>query len=169
MFVFELGQFLNPKYIINFPTKRHWRGESRIEDIDTGLVDLSKVIKEYQISSIAVPPLGAGLGGLDWSIVKEKIVSKLESLTHVDITVYEPTGTPPLEEMVKNKAVPKMTPGRTALVSLTDRYLRGLLDPFVTLLELHKLMYFLQERRTSTVEICRGVSWPICGEPITCS
>jgi len=145
MFVFETNQLVNPKYIINFPTKRHWRGASRIEDIEVGLIDLVNVISELQISSIALPPLGAGLGGLDWNIVRKKISVKLGKLSNVDITVYEPSGTPSSEQMASNKAIPKMTTGRAALVSLTHRYLRGLLDPFVTLLELHKLMYFLQE------------------------
>ena len=145
MFVFELNQLVNPKYIINFPTKRHWRGASRIEDIEAGLVDLAVVISERQISSIALPPLGAGLGGLDWSTVRKRIAAELTKLSNVDITVYEPSGTPSAEQMAKNRAVPKMTPGRAALVGLTHRYLGGLLDPFITLLELHKLMYFLQE------------------------
>jgi len=146
MFVFELEQFTNPKYIINFPTKRHWRGASRMEDIEAGLIDLAEVITVRKISSIALPPLGAGLGGLDWSAVKEKIEIVLSQLSDVDIEVFEPNGTPTVEQIAKNKAVPSMTPGRAALVSLAQRYLEGLLDPVVTLLELHKLMYFLQER-----------------------
>ena len=145
MFIFELDQLTAPKYIINFPTKRHWRGASRIEDIEAGLANLKEVILERQISTIALPPLGAGLGGLDWNVVREKITTELSQLYNVDITVFEPNGAPSAEQMVKNKAVPKMTPGRAALVNLAYRYLGGLLDPFVTLLELHKLMYFLQE------------------------
>lgn len=150
MLVFELNHLVNPKYIINFPTKRHWRGASRIEDIEAGLDDLATVIQERGISSIALPPLGSGLGGLDWDIVRYKIESALSNLPNVEIIVYEPRDTEAAEHVVKNKAVPKMTPGRAALVCLTHRYLGGLLDPFVTLLELHKLMYFLQE----------------CGEPL---
>jgi len=145
MFVFEVNQIINPKFIINFPTKRHWRGASRIEDIEAGLDDLAKIIAERQISSIALPPLGAGLGGLDWNVIKEKIETSLCKLIDVEIEVFEPNGAPLHEKIARNKAVPKMTPGRAALVSLTQRYLEGLLDPFVTLLELHKLMYFLQE------------------------
>ena len=66
MFVFETGQLTNPRYIINFPTKRHWRGKSRIEDIDAGLRALQAVIREKRVRSIALPPLGSGLGGLNW-------------------------------------------------------------------------------------------------------
>jgi len=63
MFVYETGQLTPPRFIINFPTKRHWRGKSRIEDIEAGLVDLVGVIRDKGIRSIAIPPLGAGLGG----------------------------------------------------------------------------------------------------------
>ena len=94
MFVYELNQLMNPKYIINFPTKRHWRGASRIEDIEAGLADLAVVISDRQISTIALPPLGAGLGGLDWSTVRKMIVTELSRLSNVDIIVFEPSGTP---------------------------------------------------------------------------
>ena len=145
MFVFKTGEMLNPKFIINFPTKRHWRGKSRIEDIESGLKDLFLVIKENDIKSIAIPPLGSGLGGLNWFEVKNLIKNALAPLEDVDIIVFEPKGAPGAKEMVRNKEIPKMTPGRAALVGLMSRYLKGLLDPFVTLLEIQKLMYFLQE------------------------
>ena len=144
MFVFETGALTNPRYIINFPTKRHWRANSRIEDIDSGLKDLVCVIRERGIRSIAVPPLGSGLGGLEWSNVRSRIEKALSDFDHVDFVVFEPRGAPDAESMVRNRAAPKMTAGRAALVGLMDRYLRGLLDPFITLLEIHKLMYFMQ-------------------------
>jgi len=121
MFVFETGQRL-PRIIINFPTKRHWRGASRIEDITSGLQDLRKVIMEYDISSIAIPPLGAGLGGLDWETVKQEMITALSDQGSIEIFVYEPSGTP---EIVKNKRIPSMTPGRAALIELIHRYLSG--------------------------------------------
>ena len=65
VFVFETGQVLPPRYIINFPTKRHWRGKSRMEDIEAGLRSLADEIRSRGIRSIAVPPLGSGLGGLN--------------------------------------------------------------------------------------------------------
>lgn len=145
MFIFETGQLTNPKYIVNFPTKRHWRGKSRIEDIETGLADLKDQIAARGIKSIAVPPLGSGLGGLDWQDVKALIIEALSSLEDVDILVYEPMGAPQANEMVRNREVPKMTVGRAALVVLMNRYVGGLMDPFVSLLEVHKLLYFLQE------------------------
>ena len=73
MFVYETGELTNPRYVVNFPTKRHWRGKSRMEDIQSGLKALTEVIKERNIRSIAIPPLGSGLGGLDWMQVKSQI------------------------------------------------------------------------------------------------
>jgi len=145
MFVFETGQLTNPRYIINFPTKRHWRGKSRMEDIEVGLKALVDTIRRYNIRSIAVPPLGSGLGGLDWPEVKLRIEAAFQPLSDVRIILYEPKGAPATEKMVHNREVPTMTAGRAALVELMRRYLGGLLDPFVTLLEVHKLMYFMQE------------------------
>jgi O-acetyl-ADP-ribose deacetylase (regulator of RNase III) len=80
MFVFETGYVTNPKYIINFPTKRHWRGKSRIEDIESGLEALVQEILKRRIGSIAIPPLGSGLGGLDWSEVRPRIEKALRGL-----------------------------------------------------------------------------------------
>ncbi len=77
MFIFQTGQLTNPKYIINFPTKRHWKGKSKIEDIEKGLDDLIRTIEKYSINSIAIPPLGSGLGGLEWQKVKNIITHKL--------------------------------------------------------------------------------------------
>ena len=145
MFVFETGRLTNPRYVINFPTKRHWRGKSRIEDIEAGLQALVQEIRARGIRSIAVPPLGAGLGGLPWPDVRDRIERALGKLAGVDVIVFEPSGVPASGKGLKAKRIPKMTPGRAALVGLMDRYLAGLLDPFVSLLEVHKLMYFMQE------------------------
>lgn len=146
MFVFETGQLTPPRYIINFPTKRHWRGKSRIEDIEAGLAALVAEIRARRIRSIALPPLGAGLGGLDWTAeVRPRVEAALRALDDVRVIVYEPHGAPASDTMKHRREVPKMTAGRAALVELMHRYLGGLLDPFVTLLEVHKLMYFLQE------------------------
>jgi O-acetyl-ADP-ribose deacetylase (regulator of RNase III) len=144
MFVFDTGGLTNPRFIINFPTKRHWRGKSRIEDIESGLSALTNVIKERNIQSIAIPPLGSGLGGLEWSQVRSKIEETLKGLHDVRVIIFEPKGAPETDKMVHNREVPKMTAGRASLVELMRRYLGGLLDPFVTLLEVHKLMYFMQ-------------------------
>jgi O-acetyl-ADP-ribose deacetylase (regulator of RNase III) len=145
MFVFETGGLTNPRTIINFPTKRHWRGKSRMEDIESGLEALVAVLKEKKIRSVAIPPLGCGLGGLSWGEVRLRIEAAMASLEDVEVFLYAPQGAPDVNALARNLEVPRMTPGRAALVQLLDRYLAGLLDPFVTLLELHKLMYFMQE------------------------
>lgn len=144
MFVFETGYVSNPKYIINFPTKRHWRGDSRIEDIESGLNALVTEIKTRRIKSVAIPPLGSGLGGLDWSQVRARIEATISELADVRVVVFEPRDTD--DRRIKHSVkIPRMTPGRAALIGLMRRYLGGLMDPFVTLLEVHKLMYFMQE------------------------
>lgn len=145
MFVFETGRLMNPRYIINFPTKRHWRGKSRMEDIESGLVALADEVRARGIRSIALPPLGAGLGGLDWNQVRRRVEAALSDLEDVRVVVFEPRAADANERPNRSSDVPKMTPGRAALITLMDRYLAGLLDPIVSLLELHKLMYFLQE------------------------
>jgi O-acetyl-ADP-ribose deacetylase (regulator of RNase III) len=145
MFVFDTGQLTPPRYIVNFPTKRHWRGRSRIEDIERGLDALVAEIRRRGIRSVALPPLGAGLGGLPWADVRARIERAFLALPEVRAVVFEPVSAPAPAPRAKARKVPEMTPGRAALVRLMDRYLAGLLDPFVTLLEVHKLMYFAQE------------------------
>jgi O-acetyl-ADP-ribose deacetylase (regulator of RNase III) len=145
MFVYATNLMNGPRYIVNFPTKRHWRGKSRIEDIEAGLAALRGEIEERGIRSIALPPLGAGLGGLDWKQVRRRIEDTLQSLDDVQIVIYEPDMGDEARSAVSAAKVPEMTGGRAALIALVQRYLTGLLDPIVTLLEIHKLMYFLQE------------------------
>lgn len=145
MFITATGQLINPLYLINFPTKRHWRGKSRIEDIKSGLLALAQELKVRGIRSVAVPPLGCGLGGLDWEEVRPLIEESLSDLSDIRVLVYPPSAPSAVERAAKAKEAPKMTTGRAALVALMDRYLAGLLDPFVSLLEVHKLLYFAQE------------------------
>lgn len=145
MLVVETGQLANPRYIINFPTKRHWKGKSRVADIESGLTALVAEVSRLGLRSIALPPLGCGLGGLDWHDVRPRIESAFADLTDVRVLIFAPAGTPSNNAMAKSSAPPNMTPGRAALVGLIDRYLAGLMDPFVTLLEVHKLSYFMQE------------------------
>ncbi|MCY4300557.1 MAG: macro domain-containing protein [Aestuariivita sp.] len=144
MFITEQQDLIGPRFIVNFPTKRHWRGKSRIEDIESGLEALRDAIEERNITSIAIPALGSGLGALNWSYVKTRIVAALERVD-VPIYVYEPGTAPAAHTMTRTTEPPKMTTGRAILVALTHRYLSGLLDPFVTLIEVQKLMYFMQE------------------------
>lgn len=145
MFVFATGQLTNPRYIINFPTKRHWRDKSRLSDIEAGLTDLVAEIKARKIRSVAIPPLDSGLGGLDWSDVRCRIEAAAHGIPNVRVVLFEPRGAPEARAMPRSREVPAMTPGRAALVGLIERYLGGLMDPFVSLLEVHKLLYFMQE------------------------
>jgi O-acetyl-ADP-ribose deacetylase (regulator of RNase III) len=145
MLVFDLNRLENPRFIINFPTKRHWKGNSRIEDIQSGLKALVEEVKTRGIRSIAVPPLGCGLGGLNWREVRPLIEDAFKELPSVRTLIYEPAGAPPAKEMVRQKASPKLTVARAALIGLMRRYLAAVMDPFVSLLEIHKLMYFMQE------------------------
>ncbi len=144
MLVFETGLLTGPKYIINFPTKRNWKGKSKIEDINAGLSALLEEVAKRGIRSIAVPPLGCGLGGLDWKTVRPQIMKAFEGLPDVRVVLFEPSGTPSPEEVVTQKRIPEMTVGRAVLIKLMDRYLAAVMDPSITLLEIHKLMYFMQ-------------------------
>jgi O-acetyl-ADP-ribose deacetylase (regulator of RNase III) len=145
MFIYDLNRFENPRYVINFPTKRHWKGKSKIEDIESGLKALVREVSTRNIRSIAIPPLGCGLGGLNWKQVKHIIEKSFHALADVHVLLYEPAGAPVAKAMVKDKELPRMTVGRAALLGLMDRYLRAVMDPFISLLEIHKLMYFMQE------------------------
>src|SRR3954470_5060027 len=115
MFVFERSALDLPRWIINFPTKRHWKGKSRIEDIEAGLVDLVQIIREKGIRSIAIPPLGCGLGGLDWAMVRPMIEEALTALPEVDVYLFVPAGAPAATEMVNRTRRPKLTKARAAV------------------------------------------------------
>ena len=145
MFVYETENLTGPRYIVNFPTKRHWRGKSRMEDIESGLDALAREIERRNIRSIAIPPLGSGLGRLEWADVRSRIESALGGLDGVRVIAFEPDPALDDKRAVRSTKPPEMTTARAVLVTLIHRYLAGLLDPDVTLLEIHKLMYFMQE------------------------
>jgi O-acetyl-ADP-ribose deacetylase (regulator of RNase III) len=142
MFVFDSGRLERPRYIINFPTKDHWRSRSRLADIETGLADLRRVLSELEIESVALPPLGCGLGGLDWSDVRPRIEAALADLS-VRAVVFEPQGAPAPEQMAERRPRPRMTPFRATLIWLLGRYLSP--GESASPLEVQKLLYFLQE------------------------
>ncbi len=145
MFVFDNGQLTRPNYIINFPTKKHWRSRSRLADVAAGIEDLAAVIRDLGIRSIAVPPLGCGNGGLNWDDVAPLIDSALGSISGVDVLVFGPDGAPAESAMPVASSRPRMTPGRAALIAILDRYLRAAdTTAGVSQIELQKLMYFLQ-------------------------
>ncbi|MET3515173.1 O-acetyl-ADP-ribose deacetylase (regulator of RNase III) [Pseudacidovorax sp. 1753] len=145
MFIYDTEQLAAPRYIVNFPTKRHWKGKSRMQDIDAGLEALVRDVARLGIRSIAIPPLGSGLGGLEWDEVRPRIEAAMQALPDVRVRIYEPKGAPAADKMQHSREVPRMTAGRAALVELMNRYVQGLLDPAISLLEVHKLMYFMQE------------------------
>lgn len=91
MFITETCELIDPRWIVNFPTKQHWRTKSKMEWIVEGLQDLRQFIIENNVSSIAIPPLGAGNGGLNWNDVKPEIESALADLSDLEILIYEPT------------------------------------------------------------------------------
>lgn len=144
VFTFKRSAFCNPKFIINFPTKRHWKEKSKIEYISQGLDSLIQEIKSLNITSIAIPPLGCGLGGLNWNEVRPLIEQAFATLPDVSVFLYEPAGSPKPKDQAKSLLLPKMTKGRAALLSLMRKYLAAAMDPSITLLEMHKLMYFMQ-------------------------
>ena len=143
--VYDLNRMRNPHYVINFPTKSHWKGKSRIADIESGLQALVAEVRRLRLRSVAVPPLGCGLGGLEWEEVLPRIRQAFAELPDIRVLVYEPKGAPSAEQIAKFEKQPNMTEGRAALLGLMRRYLAAVMDPFVTLLEIHKLMYFMQE------------------------
>jgi O-acetyl-ADP-ribose deacetylase (regulator of RNase III) len=141
MFVFRREK--NPRFIINFPTKQHWKGKSKMEDIESGLKALIQVIKKEHIKSIAVPPLGCGNGGLDWEQVRPLIEEAFLELPDVQVQLFYPDGAPKAEDMKIATNPPRMTPGRAVIVEVLSRYV--LPGYRLTLLEIQKLAYFLQE------------------------
>ncbi len=143
MFVFTTGLLSLPRYIINFPTKRHWRDKSRLEDIEAGLFDLVQVGKQHNIHSLALPPLGCGAGGLNWNDVRPLIEQALSGLTDTTVLLYPPAGSPRPDEIRPQTPKADLNLGRAALVYLVDQY--ALPAHRLTLLEVQKLMYFLQE------------------------
>jgi O-acetyl-ADP-ribose deacetylase (regulator of RNase III) len=142
MFVFDTGRLQRPRYIINFPTKDHWRSRSRLADIELGLEDLRRVLTELDIESVALPPLGCGLGGLRWSDVRPRIEQALGEWP-VRALVFEPHGAPAPEEMPDRRKRPRMTAFRATLIWLLSRYLAP--GETASPLEVQKLLYFLQE------------------------
>ncbi len=143
MLVFETGSMVNPRYILNFPTKQHWRARSDLADIRSGLVDLVETVRRLGIRSLAVPPLGCGLGGLDWRDVRPLIESAFADLPAVDVALFAPAGAPDPRTMPVGTKRPDLTVPRALFIRLMDLY--GVMAYRLTLLEMQKLAYFLQE------------------------
>lgn len=144
MFVVPIGALTGPRFIINFPTKRHWKAGSRLSDIESGLKDLVRVIQEKGLHSIALPPLGCGNGGLRWEEVRPRILEALTPLRGVRVLLFTPQGAPPVSSMRVRTERPRMTPGRAGLLQLLDRYTQAAAEG-ATKLVVQKIAYFLQE------------------------
>jgi len=142
MHVVRTGAVTNPRFIINFPTKEHWRGKARIAFIRDGLVDLVKVLRHLDIKSVAVPPLGCGSGGLRWSQVRPLIESALRDLEGVTVLLYAPAGAPAADKMIVSTTRPNLTVARAAYLRVFKDY--AIPGYRMTMLEVVKLAYFLQ-------------------------
>ena len=141
MFVTETHELVGPRFIINFPTKQHWKEKSRLEYITEGLEDLKRVITEHGIKSVAMPPLGCGNGGLNWAQVRPIIEQSLAEST-VPIYLYEPSSTVSKRERDPTADSQKLTPSRAMLLAAMRAY--SSLGYSLSLIEVQKLAYFLQ-------------------------
>lgn len=139
MLVTRNRALIDPRWIIHFPTKRHWRNPSKLEWVREGLRDLIRVIREKQIESIALPPLGCGNGGLDWELVKREIEGAVAEIPNVDVLVFAPTAE--YQNTAKRQGVEALTPARALIAELVRRY--AVLGLECTNLEVQKLAWFL--------------------------
>ncbi len=131
---------ITPKYIINFPTKVHWKEKSKIEYIEQGMNRLVQIIEEKDIQSIAIPPLGCGNGGLNWQDVKNVIMNELSKLPeNKEIIIFEPGFN---NQTMEARKVEKLTPARAMLLTALKNY--QVLGYSINLLVAQKLAYFMQ-------------------------
>jgi len=131
------------KIIINFPTKKDWKHPSKYEYVEEGLEDLVKVIGEYGIKSIAIPPLGCGNGGLDWNKVKPLMIRRLENLDNVNIMIFEPSDD--VKNLLKKQEsvkIENLTPARALLLYAMFYYESS--GENCSLFVANKLAYFFQ-------------------------
>jgi len=145
MHVHDLGQLAGkPYYIIHFPTKDHWRGKSKVSYLEDGLKELVKTITVLGINSIAIPPLGCGNGGLEWTLVESLIRDAFKPIeSSVDVLLYAPEGAPEARNIAVRTTSPNMTIGRAILIKLLALYRQ--LEYSLSKIEVQKLCYFAQE------------------------
>jgi O-acetyl-ADP-ribose deacetylase (regulator of RNase III) len=152
MFTTETGELMGPKWIVNFPTKQHWRAASKMEWITSGLEDLKRFIIENKVKSIALPPLGAGNGKLEWADVKPKIERALSDLEDVEVFIFEPTKQ--YQNVTQRHGRKKLTPARAMIAELIRQY--WVMGMECSLLEVQKLAWFLErsiENRMASNEV----------------
>lgn len=139
MFITTTDELIGPKWIVNFPTKQHWKNPSQMAWIESGLKDLRIFLTEQNVKSIAIPPLGSGNGGLNWQDVRELIQLHLSDLNNVEIIVYEPTAK--YQNITKKTGTKILTPARAIIAELIRQY--WILGIECSLLEVQKLAWFL--------------------------
>lgn len=143
MLVYKNNSLINPKYIVNFPTKKHWREKSKIEYIQDGLASLVEEIKSLDIKSIAVPPLGCGYGGLKWEEVQPLMKKAFSQIPTVHVIIYTPSGFPDPKKIKVGTKKPPLTRARALIIALMNEYKKPGYE--LRLIEVQKLAYFLQE------------------------
>lgn len=151
LFITEPSELDGPRWVVNFPTKQDWRAKSRLEWVSAGLVELRRFLQDQQVRSIAIPPLGAGNGGLEWLTVRAEIEQALRDVD-AEVIVFEPTTT--YQNVAKRTGVQKLTPARALIAELVRRY--SVLGFECSLLELQKLAWFLERAIRAS-----GVSDPL--------
>jgi O-acetyl-ADP-ribose deacetylase (regulator of RNase III) len=139
MFITESPALTGPRWIVNFPTKQHWRHPSKLAWVEAGLADLRLEIAARGIRSIAIPPLGSGNGGLDWSDVRQAVEAALGDVSGVDVLVYEPTAA--YQNVSKKTGVEKLTPARALIAEMVRRY--EVLGFDCSILEVQKLAWVM--------------------------
>jgi O-acetyl-ADP-ribose deacetylase (regulator of RNase III) len=148
MFVFDTAIKGPRRYIINFPTKGHWKADSRLADIESGLDDLVRVVTEHSITSLAIPALGCGNSGLDWARVRPLIEAASLRMPQARVVLFAPDGAPAADRMPNATSRPPLNQLRALLLVAIGRYLdRARLQEVrdgVSELEIQKLAYFLK-------------------------
>ncbi len=148
--VVDRGAAQHPRWILNVPTKRHWRNPSRLDDVAAGTRALAGTIRDLGIRSVAVPPLGCGNGGLNWSDVRTLLLAELGSVD-AEVILFAPAGAPAPEDMPNRSTAPELTTERAELLTLLASFLRAA-APFriaertdiLARIEIQKLAYLAQ-------------------------
>lgn len=148
VWTFDTGVLGPRRYVLNFPTKAHWRSDSHLRDIAAGLDSLTDTVQELGITSIAIPALGCGNGGLAWEDVRPLIERAADRMPGIRTVVYSPEGAPSPDAMPNALPRPPLNLSRALLLTSISRYLeRARLQEVrdgISELEIQKLAYFLQ-------------------------
>ena len=162
---FDTGKLGPRRYILNFPTKHHWRNASQLSDIAAGLDSLVSAVQEHHIESLAIPALGCGNGGLDWADVLPLIEHACSRMPGVRAVVFAPEGAPAAASMPNATPRPALTASRALLLTAISRYLHRAAThesrEGISELEIQKLAYFLQQLGSPLrLEFVRGTYGP---------